>query len=187
MDVVVERPGALDVHKASVTGCVRVPDLASCESAGRAARRQADRCGLLLTGHSPDCCLRVKARVSATAPDAPAPDEREARRPARSDARSGTRKRASCLGCDELRPTSRRYASHPTCLTPPRLRSRVDVSVSETNRETHMLRTTRERPRRRLRSGCGDLTPIGTLGRHSRADRSLTSLPDRQTVAPPCL
>jgi len=60
MDVVVERPGALDVHKASVTGCVRVPDLASCESAGRAARRQADRCGLLLTGHSPDCCLRRK-------------------------------------------------------------------------------------------------------------------------------
>jgi hypothetical protein len=26
MDVVVERPGALDVHKASVTACVRVPD-----------------------------------------------------------------------------------------------------------------------------------------------------------------
>ena len=77
MDVVVERPGALDVHKASVTGCVRVPDLASCESAGRAARRQADRCGLLLTGHSPDCCLRVKARVSATAPDAPAPDDEQ--------------------------------------------------------------------------------------------------------------
>ncbi len=25
MDVVVERPGALDVHKASVTACVRVP------------------------------------------------------------------------------------------------------------------------------------------------------------------
>lgn len=26
MDVIVERPGALDVHKAQVTGCVRVPD-----------------------------------------------------------------------------------------------------------------------------------------------------------------
>ena len=25
MDLVVERPGALDVHKASVTACVRVP------------------------------------------------------------------------------------------------------------------------------------------------------------------
>ena len=75
------------MHKASVTGCVRVPDLASCESAGRAARRQADRCGLLLTGHSPDCCLRVKARVSATAPDAPAPDEERAPRLARSPSR----------------------------------------------------------------------------------------------------
>jgi len=60
MDVVVERPGALDVHKASVTGCVRVPDLASCESAGRAARRQADRCGLLLTGREPNYCFRVR-------------------------------------------------------------------------------------------------------------------------------
>ena len=26
MDVIVERPGALDVHKAQVTACVRVPD-----------------------------------------------------------------------------------------------------------------------------------------------------------------
>jgi hypothetical protein len=32
MDVVVERPGALDVHKASVTACVRVP--------GEGARRE---------------------------------------------------------------------------------------------------------------------------------------------------
>lgn len=26
MDVIVERPGALDVHEAQVTACVRVPD-----------------------------------------------------------------------------------------------------------------------------------------------------------------
>ena len=32
MEVVVERPGALDVHKAQVTACVRVPGRVVCAS-----------------------------------------------------------------------------------------------------------------------------------------------------------
>ena len=59
METIYERVGALDVHKAQVTACVRVP-----EASGR---REPASGGVLNDGHWPDSVARLAGGLSRDA------------------------------------------------------------------------------------------------------------------------